>query len=92
MAFVVADLVKRGWTRVAIFADTTPYGEGGLADVRKALAARKLEPVHVARFALGTQDMTEALKDARTAGANVVFSYTVGKENAAIARGRQALR
>jgi branched-chain amino acid transport system substrate-binding protein len=77
---------------VAIFADTTPYGEGGLADVRKALAARKLEPVHVARFALGTQDMTEALKDARTAGANVVFSYTVGKENAAIARGRQALR
>lgn len=90
--FVVADLVKRGWTRVAIFADTSAYGEAGLADVRKALAARKLGPVHVVRFALGTQDMTEALKDARTAGANVIFSYTVGKENAAIARGRQALR
>ncbi len=90
--FVVADLVKRGWTRVAVFADTSGYGESGLADVRKALAARQLEPVHVARFALGTQDMTESLKAARTAGANVIFSYTVGEENAAIARGRQALR
>ncbi len=90
--FVVADLVKRGWTRVAIFADTSGYGEAGLGDVRKALAARQLEPVHVARFALGTQDMTESLKAARAAGANVIFSYTVGKENAAIALGRQALR
>jgi branched-chain amino acid transport system substrate-binding protein len=90
--FVVADLVKRGWTKVAVFADTSGYGEAGLADVRKALAARQLEPVHVARFALGTQDMTESLKAARTAGANVIFSYTVGKENAAIALGRQALR
>jgi branched-chain amino acid transport system substrate-binding protein len=90
--FVVEDLVKRGWTRVAIFADTSGYGESGLADVRKALAARKLEPVHIARFALGTQDLTESLKAARAAGANVIFSYTVGKENAAIALGRQALR
>ncbi|MFY8103445.1 MAG: ABC transporter substrate-binding protein [Ramlibacter sp.] len=90
--FVVADLVRRGWTRVAVFADTTGYGEAGLADVRKALAARQLEPVHVARFALGAQDMTEPLKAARAAGANVIFSYTVGKENAAIALGRQVLR
>lgn len=90
--FVVADLVRRGWTKVAVFADTSGYGEAGLADVRKALAARQLEPVHVARFALGTQDMTESLKAARAAGANVIFSYTVGKENAAIALGRQALR
>jgi branched-chain amino acid transport system substrate-binding protein len=90
--FVVADLVRRGWTKVAVFADTTGYGEAGLADVRKALAARQLEPVHVARFALGAQDMTEPLKAARAAGANVIFSYTVGKENAAIALGRHALR
>lgn len=90
--FVVADLVRRGWTRVAIFADTSGYGEAGLADVRKALAVRQLEPVHVARFALGTRDLTEPLKAARAAGANVIFSYTVGKENAAIALGRQALR
>jgi len=90
--FVVADLVKRGWTRVAIFADTSAYGEAGLADVRKALAARQLEPLYVARFSLGTQDLTEPLKAARATGANVIFSYTVGKENAVVALGRQALR
>lgn len=91
-AFVVEDLVKRGWTQVAIFHDATPYGEGGLADVRKALAAYKLQPVHVARFPLGVKDLTADLQAARAAGANVIFSYTVGQENAVIARGRAQLK
>lgn len=89
--FVVEDILKRGWDKVAIFADTSGYGEAGLQDVVKALAAKNLKPVHVARFALGVQDLTEELKAARAAGANVVFSYTVGSENAVIALGRQAL-
>lgn len=89
--FVVEDIVKRGWDKVAIFADTTGYGEAGLKDVEAALAARQLKPVHVARFELGVKDLGEPLKAARAAGANVVFSYTVGPENAVIARGRQAL-
>ncbi|MCD6665894.1 MAG: ABC transporter substrate-binding protein, partial [Hydrogenophaga sp.] len=90
--FVVDDLVKRGWTKVAIFADSTGYGEAGLKDVEAALAARKLKPVHVARFDLGVKDLTEPLKAAREAGANVIFSYTVGPENAAIAMGRRDLK
>ncbi len=90
--FVVADLVRRGWKRVAVFADQTPYGESGLADVRKALSARALEPVHVARFPLGVKDLGAELQAARAAGADVIFSYTVGPENAVIARGREALR
>ena len=85
------DLVKRGWTRVAIFADTTGYGEAGLKDVEAALQARKLKAVHVTRFPLGVADLREELKAARDAGANVVFSYTVGKENAVIANGRKDL-
>ena len=89
--FVVGDIVKRGWDRVAVFADTTGYGEAGLKDVEQALAAKGLKPVHVARFALGVADLAAELRAARTAGANVVFSYTVGPENAVIARGRQAL-
>jgi branched-chain amino acid transport system substrate-binding protein len=89
---MVADLVRRGWTKVAIFADSTAYGESGLADVRKALAARKLEPVYVARFPLGVTDLSEPLRAAKALGANVIFTYTVGKENAAIALGRQAMR
>nr|WP_236589507.1 ABC transporter substrate-binding protein [Ramlibacter aurantiacus] len=91
-AFVVDDLVKRGWTRVAVFADTTAYGESGLADVRAALSARKLEPAYVARFPLGVTDLSAPLKAARAAGAQVIFSYTVGKENAVIALSRDTLR
>ena len=90
--FVVDDLVKRGWTKVAIFADTTGYGEAGLKDVEAALAAKNLKAVHVARFPLGVKDLKEPLKAAQAAGANVVFSYTVGPENAAIANGRRDLK
>ena len=89
--FVVEDIVKRGWDKVAIFADTSGYGEAGLKDVEAALEAKKLKPIYVARFALGVKDLSEDLKAARAAGANVVFSYTVGPENAVIAKGRQAL-
>ena len=85
------DLVKRGWTKVAIFADTTGYGEAGLKDVEAALAAHQLRAVNVTRFPLGVTDLREQLKVARDAGANVVFSYTVGPENAAIANGRRDL-
>lgn len=90
--FVVDDLVKRSWTKVAIFADTTGYGEAGLKDVEAALAAKGLKAVHVARFPLGVKDLKEPLKAAQAAGANVVFSYTVGPENAAIANGRRELK
>jgi branched-chain amino acid transport system substrate-binding protein len=89
--FVIEDIVKRGWDRVAIFADTSGYGDAGLKDVEAALAAKNLKPVYVARFPLGVKDLTEELKAAKAAGANAVFSYTVGPENAVIARGRQAL-
>jgi branched-chain amino acid transport system substrate-binding protein len=87
--FVVEDLVKRGWTRVAIFADTTGYGEAGLKDVQDALAARKLQAVHVTRFPLGVTDLRKELQAAREAGANVLFSYTVGPEEAVIANSRK---
>ena len=89
--FVVDDILKRGWSKVAIFADTSGYGLAGLADVEKALAAKNLKPVYVAKLALGVKDLSNELKEARTAGANVIFSYTVGSENAVIAKGRQAL-
>lgn len=90
--FVIEDLVKRGWTKVAVFADTTGYGEAGLKDVDAALAAKQLKPVHVARFGLGVKDLGKELAAARDAGANVVFSYTVGPENAVIANSTRDLK
>ena len=90
--FVVEDLVKRGWTKVAIFADTTGYGDGGLKDVEAALAAKQLKPVFVARFALGVKDLTKEMAAAKEAGANVIFSYTVGPENAVIANSKKDIK
>ena len=89
--FVVDDIVKRGWDKVAIFADTTAFGDAGLKDVLAALATKKLQPAYVARFATGVKDLSEPLTAARAAGANVVMSYTVGPENAVIALGRNKL-
>ena len=89
--FVVNDIVQRGWKRVAVFADTSGYGEAGLVDVQKALAAHGLAPAHVARFAIGVKDLKAELQAARAAGANVIFSYTVGPENATIANDRRTL-
>lgn len=89
--FVVEDALKRGWDKVAIFADTTGDGEAGYKDVLAALKARKLKPVYVARFKLGVQDLREELKAARDAGANVIIPYTDGPENAVIAQGRKEL-
>ncbi len=89
--FVVDDIVRRGWSQVAIFADTTGYGDAGLKDVEAALASKGLKAVYVARFALGVKDLRGDLKAAREAGADVIFSYTVGPENAAIAVGRKEL-
>ena len=89
--FMVDDILKRGWDKVAIFADTTGYGEGGYNDVVAALAAKNIKPVYVSRFDLGVKDLTAELTAARNAGATVIYSYTVGPENATIANGKKAL-
>ncbi len=89
--FVVEDITKRGWDKVAIFADTSGYGEAGLKDIEAALKAKNLQAVQVTRFAVGVKDLSEELKAARAAGANVIFSMTVGPENAVIANGRKAI-
>ena len=89
--FVVNEVVRRGWTRVAVLANSTGYGNAGLEDFTKALAAHKLKPAHVGRFDIGVKDMTDAVKAARDSNAQVLFTITVGPENAVIARAREAL-
>ena len=89
--FVIEDIIKRGWSKIAVFADTSGYGEAGLKDIEAALKAKNLSAVQVTRFPLGVKDLSDELKNARTAGADVIFSMTVGPENAAIANSRKAI-
>lgn len=88
--FIVADALKRGFRKFAIFADTTGYGEAGRNDVEKALAAANLQAVSVQRFALGVKDLSEQVKEAKAAGADVAISYTVGPEAAVLAKSMAA--
>ena len=85
---LVEDIVKRGFTRVALLADKTGYGEGGFNDVVKFLGERNLKPVYVARFDLGVKTLAQEVQDARTAGAEVIVGYTVGPEFAVLAQAR----
>lgn len=90
--FIVADALKRGFKKVALFADTTGYGEAGKNDVEKALTEAGLKPVSVHRFAVGVKDLSEEVKAAKAAGADVVISYTVGPEAAVLAKSIEKLK
>ncbi len=89
---IVQEAVDRsGFKRVAIFHDTTNYGQLGRDDLLQALARRDLKPVLVERFNVGDVDMTPQLRRARAAGAEVLLTYGIGPELAHIANGRVAL-
>jgi branched-chain amino acid transport system substrate-binding protein len=78
---MIADAVKKGgYTKVAIIADSTNYGQLGKADVEKALAANGLKPVVVEKFNIGDTDMTAQALRAKEAGADVVITYAIGPE------------
>jgi branched-chain amino acid transport system substrate-binding protein len=88
-AFLVNEIVdKRDLTKVAVFADKTGYGEGGLNDVVKFLAEKQLKPVYVARFELGVKSLVEQVNEAKAAGAQAIIGYTVGPEEAVLAKAR----
>ncbi|RYE35589.1 MAG: amino acid ABC transporter substrate-binding protein [Hyphomicrobiales bacterium] len=78
---MVAEAVKKaGFTKVAIIADSTNYGQLGRADLEKALAERGLKPVATEKFNIGDTDMTAQALRAKDAGADVVLTYAIGPE------------
>ena len=85
---LVDDIMRRGYTRVAVFADKTGYGEGGLKDVDRLLGEKGQKPVYVARFDLGVKTLTPQMLEAKAAGADVIVGYSVGPELAVIAQSK----
>ena len=78
---MVADAVKKaGFSKPAIIADSTNYGQLGKADLEKALAALGIKPVAVEKFNIGDTDMTAQALRAKDAGADVVLTYAIGPE------------
>ena len=62
-------VVRKGYKKVAILADSTNYGQLGRDDLEKALAAKGVKAVAVEKFNIKDVDMTAQLLKAKEAGA-----------------------
>jgi len=91
-AMIVNEAVEnRKFTRLAILADSTNYGQLGREDLEKALAAKHLKPVAEEKFNIKDVDMTAQLLKAKEAGAQAILTYAIGPELAQIANGMEKL-
>jgi branched-chain amino acid transport system substrate-binding protein len=84
-------VVRRGFKKVAILADSTNYGQLGRADLEKALDLKGIKPVAVEKFNIKDVDMTAQLLKAKEAGAEAILTYAIGPELAQIANGMTKL-
>jgi branched-chain amino acid transport system substrate-binding protein len=82
---------RRGLKYVAIFADTTNYGQLGRVDLEIALSRWDVSPVDIEMFKIGERNMLPQLTRAKDAGAEAILTYTMGPELAAIANGMEKL-
>jgi len=73
-------IVRQGFKKPAILADSTNYGQLGREDLEKALAAKSVKPVAVEKFNIKDVDMTAQLLKAKEAGAEAVLTYGIGPE------------
>ena len=91
-AMIVHEAIdNRKFTKVAILADSTNYGQLGRQDLEKALAAKNIKPVAVEKFNIKDTDMTAQLLKAKEAGAQAILTYGIGPELAQIANGMEKL-
>ena len=91
-ALIVKEAIDtRKFTKVAILADSTNYGQLGREDLEKALAAKNIKPVAVEKFNIKDVDMTAQLLKAKEAGAQAILTYGIGPELAQIANGMEKL-
>jgi branched-chain amino acid transport system substrate-binding protein len=91
-AHIVKEAIDtRKFTKVAILADSTNYGQLGRENLEKALAAKGIKPVAVEKFNIKDVDMTAQLLKAKEAGAQAILTYAIGPELAQIANGMEKL-
>ncbi len=92
-AMVVEEAIKRGFKKVAVFADATNYGASGRDDMLDQIKKQgnKLEVVTVEKWAIGDKDMSAQLLKAKALGAEAILIWGIGPELAAIASGQAKL-
>lgn len=84
-------VTKHKFTKVAILADSTNYGQLGRADLEAQLAKKGITAVAVEKYNIKDVDMTAQLLRSKQAGAQCVLTYGIGPELAQIANGMEKL-
>ncbi len=80
-------VVRQRLRRLAIFHDSTNYGQLGREDLERALERHGIKPVAIERFNIREVDMTPQLARGRAAGADGILTYGLGPELAHLANG-----
>lgn len=83
--------IGKGYKKIALLSDSTPYGVGGHDDMVRQLASHGLKPASDGVFNLKDTDMTAQLLKAKEAGAQVLLVYGIGPEQGQIAVGSAKL-
>ena len=86
--FLIDDIVKRKFTKVALLVDSTGYGGLGLKDLEEALAKAGLKPHQIVRFKVGVKSLDAEVKQFKDSGADVLIGWTVGPEQGIISASR----
>ena len=85
---IVQEAVRRGFKKIALFSDTTAYGQFGREDLLEALKSKGITPVADEKFNIGDKDMTPQILKSKQAGAEVLLTYGIGPELAIVAKNR----
>jgi branched-chain amino acid transport system substrate-binding protein len=88
---IVQIVMARGYQNIAIFADTTSYGQVGRHDLIEALVEQDTTPVADETLNIDDRDVTRGLTRARAAGVDVILTYGIGPELATLATNRAKL-
>ena len=83
---------KRKLNQIAILHDDTPYGQFGSDSLVAEMKRRNITPVAVESFKIGDLDMTKQVLHAKQTGAQIIVSYCLANEAAAVAHSMGKVR
>ena len=92
VALLAAYAVKSSKSgKIAILADSTGYGQGGIKDATEVLALHGVKPTIVEKFGPKDTDITSQLTKIRETGADTVIVYAIADGTAQVLRSMEKI-
>lgn len=88
---LLKDLKKSGLTSVSVLADSTAYGDAGLASFKEQAKEAGINLVNLERFNIGDTDMSDQVRRAKASNAQALVVWGIGPELAVIAKDKESL-